>query len=140
VGIASAAVSRSRWSVPLTPLAFLVAFVMVHRAFVCGPTIDSVRLETFYGILAFLLGRRILVVAAVIPMVLGAMAMLARHCWTSVLAGALVLTLAAAALVPASTPPVSQPGIARLEPVRIGGHERWIMLRGHRVDNPVLLF
>ncbi len=35
---------------------------------------------------------------------------------------------------------VSQNGIASLEPVMLGGVEQWILIRGHDVDNPVLIY
>ncbi|MFI4865476.1 MAG: hypothetical protein ACHQDB_00035 [Steroidobacterales bacterium] len=36
---------------------------------------------------------------------------------------------------------ISSPnGIDRLEPVRIGGIDQWIEIRGQNVDNPILLF
>ncbi len=35
---------------------------------------------------------------------------------------------------------VSENGIASLEPVMLGGVEQWILIRGHNVDNPVLIY
>jgi pimeloyl-ACP methyl ester carboxylesterase len=67
-----------------------------------------------------------------------------------VLASLLTVALAALAVValqPASTPPILGPegrplagSIASLEPVQLGGHEQWIMLRGHDTSKPVLLY
>ena len=63
------------------------------------------------------------------------------------LATVLVVGLGAALARPASTAPIlgadgdPLPGsIAELTTVPIGGHDQWIMLRGHDVDAPVLLF
>ncbi len=35
---------------------------------------------------------------------------------------------------------VSQNGVASLEPVMLGGVEQWILIRGHDVGNPVLIY
>jgi pimeloyl-ACP methyl ester carboxylesterase len=63
------------------------------------------------------------------------------------LATVLVVVLGAALARPASTAPIlgadGDPlpnSIAELTAVPIGGHDQWIMLRGHDVEAPVLLF
>ena len=49
-------------------------------------------------------------------------------------------------LNPGTTPPIQDArglpepeGIASLEPVRLGGVEQWLLLRGRSVHNPLLL-
>jgi len=147
IGVAAASVTRSRWSILIPPFAFLAAFELVHRAFVSGPTIDSFRLDTVYGVLAFVLGRIVLIVAGVLPMMLGAVIVLAGRSPVTVLPMLVTTVLGLSALLPASTPPIlgrdgmQIPGsIASLERVPIGGHDQWIMIRGHSVDKPVLLY
>jgi pimeloyl-ACP methyl ester carboxylesterase len=58
-----------------------------------------------------------------------------------------VIALAGLIMRPAGTPAIlgadGQPlpgSVATLEKVSLGGHEQWISIRGHSVDNPVLLF
>jgi len=87
-GVAAALVRRSRWSMLAPPFAFVIAFELVRRAFVSGPSIDSFRLDMLYGVLAFVLGRIVLVVAGALPMMLGACIVLAGRrpspccrCW-----------------------------------------------------------
>jgi pimeloyl-ACP methyl ester carboxylesterase len=57
-----------------------------------------------------------------------------------------LVALAALTSWPAGTPSISGPdgrplpgSIATLEPVRLGGREQWLMIRGHSTDKPVLL-
>src|SRR6185436_1782995 len=100
-----------------------------------------------YGVLAFVLGRIVLVVAGVLPMMFGAVIVLAGRRPVTVLPMLVLAVLGVGALLPASTPPIVGsdgkhiPGsIASLERVQIGGREQWIMMRGHSVDKPVLLY
>lgn len=65
----------------------------------------------------------------------------------TVLIGIALIVLAVLVALPASTPPIigqdgkPLPGsIAELTTVRLGGQDQSIMLRGHNVDNPVLLY
>jgi proline iminopeptidase len=145
VGAAAGFVARSRWASLLTPLGFLAAFELARRGLVSGPSVDAVRLDTFYGVLGLVLGHLVLVVCGVLPVLVGTL----FYRWRIV---PIVLTvglagLGIAALQPASTPTIAgQDGrplhgsIASVESVRIGGHEQWIMLRGHDTSKPVLLY
>ena len=57
------------------------------------------------------------------------------------------LLIAARFTVPAGTPPIRGDGtevsaktVARLEKVRLGGSDQWILIRSRDVDNPIVLF
>jgi proline iminopeptidase len=152
VGGVTGFVARSRWAMLLAPMGFLTAFEIGRRGLASGPSVDTVRLEMFYGVLAIVLGHVVLVIAGVLPMVVGASLGVAfgRRTSTpglSVLALIGLVALGVVALQPASTPPILAPdgrplagSIANLEPVQLGGHEQWIMLRGHDTSKPVLLY
>lgn len=169
----------SRWAALVAPAAFGAAFE-IGRIGAVGPTVDAIRLDGFYGLLALVVGRGFDVLVIALPMVVGAFwgAALARRehrptagtaagteaeeaqavpkgsrLWlltrrsSLVLASLLVVGLGAALARPASTDPIlgadgePLPGsIAELTAVPIGGHDQWIMLRGHDVEAPVLLF
>lgn len=160
VGLFAGAAMRSRWAVALAPLAHMAALELA-RIDAVGPTVDAVRLDEMWGIVAFILGRGFYAIVGLAPMMLGAIhgAALARadapsrSAWRTVRRGATalatvgVLALAAAFALPARTPAIvgadgkPLPGsIAALEQVRLGGHDQWILMRGHSVDKPVLLY
>ena len=174
LGVLAGWLMASRWAALLAPAAFGAAFE-VARIGAVGPTVDAIRLDGFYGILALVVGRGFDVLVIGLPMVVGAFwgAALARRegraatrlpegtqatrsgsaFWRAtrgtslVLATALVVGLGAALARPASTAPIlgadGDPlsgSIAELTSVPIGGHDQWIMLRGHDVGAPVLLF
>jgi pimeloyl-ACP methyl ester carboxylesterase len=147
IGVVGASVSHSAWSVLLAPLGFVTAFELTRRGFVSGPTVDSAQFETFYGVLAVVLGRAVLLTAGVVPMMLGATVVLSRRRAVAVVSVLVTGAIAIAALLPASTPPIVgadgkqiPASIASLERVALGGHEQWIMMRGHSTENPVLLY
>jgi proline iminopeptidase len=167
VGTVAGLVMRSRWAVLVAPLAHLAAFEL-GRWGTIGPTVSSLELGSAYGILAVVVGRVLYVLAGPVPLALGASAgaalaqrlagapaearrrtgrtgLYARRTAT-ILTTAVLVGLVAAVLWPASTPPILEsdgrplPGsIATLEAVQIGGHEQWLMLRGHSTEKPVLL-
>jgi pimeloyl-ACP methyl ester carboxylesterase len=169
VGILAGWLMASRWAALLAPAAFGAAFEL-GRIGAVGPTVDAIRLDTFYGVLALVVGRGFDLLVVGLPMVVGGFwgAALARRgsrptpaheptrataLWTGtrgtvlVLTTALVVALGAALARPAATAPIlgadgePLPGsIAELVKVRIGGHDQWIMLRGNDVDAPVVLF
>jgi len=174
VGALAGWLMASRWAALLAPAAFGAVFE-ITRIGAVGPTVDAIRLDGFYGILALVVGRGFDVLVIVLPMVVAAFwgAALARRergrsagredgapasregspFWllartTSLVLASIVVVLLGAGLArPASTDPILAadgeplPGsIAELTAVPIGGHDQWIMLRGHDVDAPVLLF
>lgn len=163
VGAVAGLVSKSRWAMLVAPSAFAVVFELV-RLGAEGPTVDAPHLSA-YGILAFVVGRGFHALLALAPMVVGA-AMAAgaarsisRPVLTSGRAGRYgrrtVAAFAVAALValvaglarPATTAPIVDAGgnpvsdsIAELTTIDVNGHDLSMMIRGHDVDNPVLLF
>jgi pimeloyl-ACP methyl ester carboxylesterase len=168
VGAAAGLATRSRWAMLVAPIAFVVAFELT-RLPVAGPTVDGLHLTTTYGLYALAVGRGIHALITLPAMVLGAMfgAALARRLrpgaarrrgwrqavarygrWAGTgLAAVAVLALAVGLARPASTDPILGPdgeplagSIAELSRVEIGGHDLAMMIRGHSVENPVLLF
>ena len=145
---------RSRWAMLLAPAAYLVA-LETTRGTGPVPSVGELRLDSGYGALAFLLGRVIPAGLAVLPMVLGAdwgSDHVRRGCRgrppARLIVAAIILAAVAGMLAwPARTPPVTGtegrpvPGsVAELVPVRLGGHDQWIQVRGARRDLPVLLY
>ena len=157
---------RSPWAIVLAPLAYMLA-IEVGRFAIVGPTVDGLRLNETFGILALILGRGFHGLVGVLPMMLGAYWgwAIARSgaghkiplmeairagdkCAISAIGATLGLgILALLMLLPATTPAILDANgkplagsIASLEKVRLGGHEQWIMLRGHSTDKPVLLY
>ncbi len=158
-------VMRSRWALLLGPLTFAAVFELT-RVGTDGPTVDAPAFTT-YGILALVVGRVFHAAISLAPMAFGAVlgAGIARHLkppsesanrrrWArrarrSVAAFAAVGLVAFTAVLarPATTDSIVDangdpvPGsIAELGTVDVNGHELHIMIRGHSVDNPILLF
>lgn len=161
--------TRSRWAMLLAPVAFAAVFEL-SRAAVTGPLVDGIRIVGggTFGILAFVLGRGLHAILALLPMVLGAAlgaglarrphrpgprthgaaraGLVLRRVTTGVAAVAL-LALTAGLSRPASTDPILNAtgapvagSVAELIRVPIGGHEQAMMIRGVNSSNPVLLF
>jgi pimeloyl-ACP methyl ester carboxylesterase len=162
VGALAGFAMRSRWAMLLAPFVHIVALELA-RPHLLGPTVGAIRLNDIYGVLAFVLGRGLYGLVAVIPLILGAYlgAVLAHELlgssspsgsafvrWTpTVLATLTLVALATWIALPASTPPIlgadgkPLPGsIAELTTVRLGGHDQTIMIRGYSTDKPVLLY
>ena len=162
VGVATGWWIRSRWAMVLAPVTFMVVFELA-RVRVDGPTVDGIRLDGIYGVMALVAGRGVDAVLIVLPMMVGASygAALARrrrpddakprrHLVRRTglgIATVAVLALLAGLLRPASTAPIvgaegnRVPGsIAELVDVPVGGHDQSIMLRGVSAEAPVLLF
>jgi proline iminopeptidase len=166
-GLAGVAL-RSRWAA-LPAMVMHVAVLELTRWGVAGPTVDLPRLDNIYGILALVLGRGFHGVVGLMPMLVGAAygtrlatrlsagearlpltsGRISRSIGTAVLGLTTVALLALAVAIawPASTPPIlgadgkPVPGsITTLEPVRLGGHDQWISIRGVSTDKPVLLW
>lgn len=157
---------RSRWAILAGPLVFAVVFELT-RLGTDGPTVDTPAFTT-YGILALVVGRGFHALISLAPMAFGAVigAGIARHLdntpapehqsrrW-ALRARRGVAAVAAIGLVaftvllarPATTDPIVDaegnrvPGsIAELSTIDVNGHDLDVMIRGHNVDNPVLLF
>ena len=168
VGLSAGLVSRTRWAMLVAPAAFMLA-VELGRLDVAGPTVDSIHLDSTYGIIAFVVGRGVHGLLTLLPFILGAAlgAAQARRWWPAegrrtgalhsagvavrrTAAGLTALALLAVVVVvarPATTDPIvdsdgrSIPGsVAELTGVEINGRDLALMVRGSSVDNPVLLF
>ena len=163
VGGATGWWTRSRWAMLLAPVTFMVVFELA-RMRVDGPTVDGIRLDGIYGVMALVAGRGVDAVLIVLPMMVGASygaALARRHRTPDAakprrhlvrrtglgIATLAVLALLAGLLRPASTAPIvgadgnRVPGsIAELVDVPVGGHDQSIMLRGVSAEAPVLLF
>jgi pimeloyl-ACP methyl ester carboxylesterase len=151
----------------LALLAYMAAFEL-GRLGAIGPTVDWIRLDNTFGILALVLGRGLHGLLVFVPLVLGSRVGRAlatrltasepsgpftRRRWMtgdSILLGfETLLTVGLAVLVawPASTPPIlgddgkPVPGsIAELATVRLGGEDQVVMIRAANPDKPVLLY
>lgn len=158
VGVASGRVWRSRWALLTVPAVLAIGFELA-RLPVSGPSVDLPRLASMFGWLALFGGRGLLALVVGLPVVLGVVvgrrgiARLARRRIPrggdlGILVALLVVaTLAVFVGRPARTAPiVGQDGavvpnsVAELTRVRINGHDHAVMIRGHDVDNPVMLF
>ncbi len=157
---------RSRWAMLLGPVTFAAVFELT-RIGAAGPTVDTPAF-TEYGIYAFVVGRGFHALISLAPMMFGAVvgAGAARQLdaepetrtrnrrW-ALRTRRGVAALAAVGLIaftvmlarPASTPSIVDangdpvPGsIAELGTIDVNGHELHVMIRGHSIDNPVLLF
>lgn len=166
VGAAAGIVTRSRWAMLATPAAFATVFELV-RVGTDGPTVDGISTST-YGLIALVVGRGFHALVSLLPMAYGASlgAGVARRLapaslgtgngrrwWrytkrgSAVLAGIGLLAFTALLARPASTDPIVDAdgnrvagSIAELATVDINGHDLTMLIRGHSVDNPVLLF
>lgn len=161
VGGVAGFILRSRWAMLMMPLVYMIA-VEIGRWDIVGPTVDGLRLNEPFGILALILGRGFHGLVGVLPLLLGSAwgVSIAQQTqpagstrpfrtpgrWAIATTIGLAL-LALLIALPASTPPIlgenGQPlpgSIARLEKVRLGDQEQWIMLRGYSVDRPVILY
>ena len=157
---------KSRWAMLLAPAVQVAAFELA-RSGVSGPTVGPPQFDTTMSIVAFIAGRGTYAAFAMVPIVLAATygAALARRVdrlpagrrahslmsrvrlGTTWLATAGLVALLAPLLVPATTPPILGPdgqtlagSVAALQKIQVGGHEQWLLIRGHNVNNPVLLY
>ncbi|CAJ36922.1 alpha/beta fold hydrolase [Methanocella arvoryzae] len=164
-GLIAGIATRSRWAMLLAPVAHMITMEITWLG-VPGVTVDAIRLDNMYGILALIFGRGFYALMVLLPMVLGASlgAWFARRLsgrstpaesklktiarWTPTVIVTLVLIgLAVLVVLPPGTPPIlgadgkPLPGsIAELQTVKINGDDQAILIRGHSVDNPVLLY
>lgn len=163
VGAAAGLASRSRWAMLVAPSVFALVFEL-NRLGAVGPTVDAPHLST-YGILALVVGRGFHGLLSLAPLTIGAAigAGAARGIagtplassragrygrrTVAVLAVTALIALAAGLAQPATTAPIvdadgkRMPGsIAELTAIDVNGHDLAMMIRGHDLDNPVLLF
>lgn len=168
IGVGAGLVMRSRWAMLSTPLSFAVFFELA-RLGTDGPTVDAPAFST-YGVLALVVGRGFHGLVSLLPMLLGAAigAGIARSLRGSgdatstpprrpigryvrrgvaVLTGVGLLAVAAGLARPARTDAITGPdgevlegSVAELLELDVNGYEQTVMIRGHSVDNPVLLF
>ena len=166
VGVIGGACSSSRWAGVAAMLGYGVAFE-AGRAGAIGPTVDGVRLDNAYGVLALALGRGFHLLIASLALLFGAsmgrrlaaplddapwrprrgrLGTVARTLPTALL-GLAVAALTVAIALPASTPPVLGPdgrpvpgSIAELATVRLGGVDQTVMIRAANPDAPVMLY
>ena len=161
LGVGVGAVARTRWAALGAPLLF-AGVVELVRLPVSGPTIDAIRLDTIYGVMAFVVGRGFDSLVLLLPLAFGCLwgAALVRRTqgvrggraprtrrFALALSGGLALLVVAALLRPASTEPilgadgaVLDGSIAELATIPVGGHDQSMMLRGNDTTAPVLLF
>lgn len=161
VGAVAGLVTGNRWVLLTTPLVFAIVFE-IGRIGIVGPTVDSVNLGSFLGVVAFVLGRVLHGLVVLAPLTLGSVygVWLARRFgnetassigsfgWTVTWLATIGLVVLAGFIArPASTAPIvgpdgqSLPGsIAELAFVPLGGHDQALMIRGRDVDKPVLLY
>ena len=167
LGVFAGLVMRTRWAMLLAPAVFVAVFELV-RINTAGPLVDGIHLGSTLGIIAFVLGRGLHGLLAIVPMLLGvtfgaAIARRldgtgqARHGWgraglwtrrsLTALVTVGIVALSLAIIRPASTDPILgaegrplQGSIAELTRVDVGGHSLAMMIRGRSITNPVLLF
>ena len=164
VGAAAGLAAQSRWSMAIAPIAFASVFELV-RLDATGPTVDGF-IVSMYGVMAFVTGRGLHALLALLPMVLGAafgagaarsiepvdnavsgrVGRIGRRGVAVMTAAGLVLLTVGLARPERTDPIVDADGnpvagsIAELGTVEVNGHDLGLMIRGHSVDDPVLLF
>lgn len=164
LGLLAGLLMRSRWAMLLATAAYIAA-IELTRLDAVGPTVDAIRFDNTFGILAFLLGRGFHGLVGLLPMIFGVevgvltirqlegshqisgrLRTIGRWLPATLLA-ILLLALAALIILPASTPPIlgtdgrPVPGsIAELTTVAIGGSDQALLIRAYDVNKPVLLY
>ncbi len=158
IGLATGALVRRRAAIVPVGLAHLAA-IELGRLGAVGPTVDALRLDNVFGIIAFAVGRGLHGLLLVVPMAFGVAAATRlvasreaggaprrRAVGTGIL-GVLTLWLAFAAGLPGSTPPIVGPdgqpvpgSIGELATVRLGGLDQTVMIRAADPTKPVLLY
>jgi pimeloyl-ACP methyl ester carboxylesterase len=157
-GVAVGYLTRRRLALLLMPIAYMAAYELA-RIGLRGASVESIRFDSAYGIIAFATGRGLHGLLAVFPMMvgIGSGIGLARsdRSWSGRALGwapravlqLAVVGLAVLVALPASTPPVlgadGRPvagSIAELTTVRLRGTDQAIMIRGTSPENPVLLY
>lgn len=158
VGLLAGLLMRSRWAMLLASVAYIITIELTRLGAV-GPTVDAIRFDNTFGILALILGRGFHGLVGLLPIILGVevgiqagrladdhMRTMIRWLPTAVLA-LLLLALAILIAMPASTPPIlgadGQPlpgSIAELTTIDVNGSQQALMIRGYDVNKPILLY
>ena len=152
MGVLGGYLARTRWVYVLVPLGY-IGIYEIARLGLAGATNDF-RLDSVYGIAAFLTGRGLQFLLAIVPMLGGlvvgrwlARPRGGRHLIPPIGLGILVGAIAVAVVLPATIPPVlgadgqTVPGsIAELTQVELGGTSQTISIRAADANNPVLLY
>lgn len=166
VGTAAGLAARSRWAVLASPIAFAAMFEFIRMG-TDGPTVDVLSAST-YGLIALIVGRGFHATVSLFPLAFGAVIgagiahRLSAHPRSGEATGrrstfarrgiAIVAALGLVAFTtmlirPASTDPIVDavgaeiPGsLAELTTIEVNGHDLALMIRGHSIHNPVLLF
>jgi pimeloyl-ACP methyl ester carboxylesterase len=153
VGVGAGWLMRSRWALLLAPLAYAVAYE-ASRLDIQGASLDGIRLDSVYGILAFAVGRGFHGLLALLPMVagvgigLGIARARRRRGWIPTgVASAAVAGLAILVALPPSIPPVLgadgapvDGSIAEISQVDLPGGMQTISVRAADPTKPVLLY
>ncbi|GLW08911.1 hypothetical protein Misp01_40410 [Microtetraspora sp. NBRC 13810] len=159
VGGAAGYLARSRWAMIGAPALAAVAFE-IFRIRAQGPSVDAPA-GSLFGVLAFVAGRGVHGLLALLPMYVGAAygaglarraagrspagkaARVRRHLGRAVI-GALTVIVAVmgiAVALPARTAPLTGGrGVAELTTITSGSHRLGLMVRGSDTAKPVLLF
>ncbi len=156
VGVLSGILTGRAFSIVPVGLAYLVALEL-GRIDASGPTLDMIRLDNTFGLMAVAFSRGLHGVLLLVPMLFGtALGLRLRPPFdghrrglpigTTIL-GAATVGLAVLVAMPASTPPILGPdgqpvpgSIAELVKVELNGAEQTVMIRAADPDNPVLLY
>lgn len=153
VGLASGTLLRSTWAVIPAGFAQLLVFEL-GRSGLDGPSVDAIRLDSTFGVIALLVGRGLHGLLVLVPLVVGvrigtlaATGRLTPRSPAAWVGAFVVVGLAIVVAWPASTPPIVDasgariPGsIATLETVPLGDSDQTIMIRAADPSKPVLLF
>lgn len=157
-GLGVGYLTRRRLALLLMPVGYMAAYELA-RLGLRGASIDGLRFDSAYGIIAIITGRGLHGLLAVLPMLvgIGSGIGLARADlpWSSRIVGSApravlqvsVVALAIVVALPSSTPPVLGAdgrvvagSIAELTTVRLGETDQAIMIRAADPANPVLLY
>jgi proline iminopeptidase len=154
IGLVTGLLVGRAWAIIPVGLAHLVA-IELGRIDAIGPTLDIIRFDNMFGLMAIAFGRGLHGILLLLPMVFGTAIGLRMRPRTrplglpigTALLGLATVGLAVVVAIPASTPPILGadgrpiPGsIAELAQVELGGAEQTIMIRAASPDNPVLLY
>jgi proline iminopeptidase len=154
IGLVTGLLVGRAWAIIPVGLAHLVA-IELGRIDAIGPTLDIIRFDNMFGLMAIVFSRGLHGILLLLPMAFGTALGLRLRPRSrplglpigTALLGVATVGLAVVVAIPASTPPILGadgrpiPGsIAELAQVELGGAEQTIMIRAASPDNPVLLY